>query len=761
MIQKYNESHEQEEIHLRDYMQIVLRRKWMIIISFVAVVSLFTYSTFTATPIYQATTQVKIDRENPNVLSFEEVLAIDSQDTQFYQTQNQILESRSLALRVIEALNLKDNPEFKSVEKSKGFSIRGFLGSLMKRESKGKEGGAGESKLIDRYLKRLSISPIRGSSLVNISFTGKNPKEIKKIVNRHASEYIDSNHEVRFAASNDAVEWLQKQIMAKKELVEKAENTLQVYKEKKNIVSLEDKQNIVVQKLEDLNSRLTDARTERMKLETLYDLTKKYAGNQGMLETIPGIMKNDLISDLKNEHVGLQTEIKKLSRKYGKNHPAMIRAVTKAEELKVKIDEEVVKLATNIEAGYKVALSQEESLSAALEEQKAVALQLNRDAIAYGTLKRESEGERAMYEILLKRLKETDISGELQTSNIRIVDLAETPRVPIKPNKKRNVLLGAILGLFIGIGLAFFLEYLDNTIKRPEDVEQYLDIQLLGVIEKIGNQPTTSELITQELPKSVIAEAFRSVRTGVMFSLIDKPKKLIMVTSAVQGEGKTFMASNLASTIAQTGKKTLLVDTDLRKPRLNEVFDVERKPGLSNHLVGAGNLDSIVKDTSVPYLSIITCGIIPPNPSEMLESTSLEKFCDAVREKFDIVIFDTPPAMTVTDAIVLSKNMDGVILTIKSGATAKNTVKRCITQLTSGKCDVLGAVINYVDIVKGGYYYHYYAHYYKYGYSSEKELQAAEGASNNGHGRRAEARRQSAELAELKSYRKKNKTKKT
>ena len=241
-------------------------------------------------------------------------------------------------------------------------------------------------------------------------------------------------------------------------------------------------------------------------------------------------------------------------------------------------------------------------------------------------------------------------------------------------------------------------------------------------------QGSSSELIVQELPKSVIAEAVRSVRTSVMFSMIDKPKKIIMVTSAVQGEGKTFMASNLAYTIAQTGKETLLIDTDLRKPRLNEVFGLTRKPGFSNHLLGECNLGSIVKTASVLNLSIITCGIIPPNPSELLESTAMERFCDEIRDRFDIVIFDTPPAMTVTDAVVLSRYMDGIIITIKSGSTVKKTVKRCISQFTSSKCEILGAVINYADIVKSGYYYHYYAHYYKYGYSSEKELQEVKSA---------------------------------
>ncbi len=730
-----NETHEQE-IHLRDYWQIVLRRKWIVIVSFVTILTLVTFITFKSTPIYQATTQVKIDKEDPNVLSFEEVMAINSQETVFYQTQYKVLASRSLALRVINRLKLEDNPEFKSDGESKGFSIKSFISSIIKRESRISDNGInreedGEddkySLLVSCYLKRLSIAPVRGSSLVSISFTGTKPREIRKIVNRHAGEYIESNLEVRFAASNDAVQWLQNQILTKKELVENAENSLQIYKEKKKIVSLEDRQNIIVQKLEDLNSRLTAARTVRMKLEVLYDLTKEYAGNQGMLETIPGIMENVLISSFKEKHMGLLTEIKRLSKKYGKNHPSMVQIVTKAEELKNKIDEEVLRLSKNIEAEYKILMAQEEILSKALEEQKIVALQLNRDAIVYGTLKRESEGERAMYEVLLKRLKETNLAGELQTSNIRIVDRAETPRKPIRPRKKINVLLGAILGLFFGIGLAFFLEYFDNTIKSPDDVERYLGIPLLGVVKRSKNI-SSSELVVLKSPKSVVSEALRNVRTGVLFSLIDKPSKLIMITSAVQGEGKSTIASNLACAIAQTGKKTLLVDTDFRKPRLNNIFTIDRKPGLSDFLIGAGNLESIIKKTSAPSLSLITCGTIPYNPSEILESILMEEFCETVRNEFDIVVFDTPPAMTVTDAAVLSRNMDGMIISIKSGSTVKHTVKRCIAQLTSSKCEILGAIVNYVDIVKGGYYYHYYSQYYKYGYSSEKELQDTENA---------------------------------
>ncbi|MCP4265140.1 MAG: polysaccharide biosynthesis tyrosine autokinase [Candidatus Brocadiaceae bacterium] len=726
MLQKKDS--QKNEIHLREYSQVILRRKWIIAATFIIFVTFVTFQSFKATHIYQATTQVKIDRETPNVLSFEEVAAIDKQDLIFYQTQYKIMSSRSLALRVINALNLQDNPEFKSDNKSKSFSIRRLLRSLVKRESKvydkteHKSEDIEKSELIDRYIQRLKIAPIKWSSLVYISFSGVNPKEIKNIINRHAREYIDSNLEVRYSASNDAVKWLQKQILIKKELVEKAENSLQLYREKKNIVSLEGRHNIIVQKLEDLNRKLTNFRTERMKLETLYNLTKKYAGKQEMLETIPEIMKNSLIVRLKNQHVSLLTEIKKLSKKYGKNHPSMIIDVTKAEELKAKIDEEITTIVKSIATKYKVTLSQEKGLSGALEEQKVIALQLNRDAIAYGTLKRDSEGEKAMYEILVKRLKETNMTSELRTSNISIVDPAETPRAPIKPRKMKNVLLGALLGLFIGIGLAFFIEYLDDTIKKPEDVEQFLSIPLLGVIEKIRAKTCSPDLIAYELPKSITAEAVRSVRTNIMTSMIDKRKKLVMVTSAVQGEGKTFMASNLAYTIAQTGKKTLLIDTDLRKPRLNDVFNVAMKPGLADYHNGECNLESIVKNTSVPNLSIITCGTIPPNPSEILESTIMEKFCKEIKYMFDIVIFDTSPSLAITDAVALSRKMDGVIITIKSGSTLQNAAKRCILKFQKSKCEMFGAIINYAYTTEGNYYYNY-THNDKYRYSSEKELQ--------------------------------------
>ena len=727
---------QQEEPHLRDYLQVVLRRKWIIIVFFMVSVTIVAIKSFQATPIFTTSVQILVNKENPNVVSFKEVMSMGA-DNMFIQTQLKIMKSRSLARRVIKSLNLKDSPEFKPDGKSKGFSIRGILSALLKKkDSKNKSLKTdkidADSGLVSGYLSRLKAESVRNSRLVNISFEGAHPDIIKTIANRHAREYIDKNLEMRFAASQDAVEWLQKQLYEKKESVEKAEIALQLYKEKKKIVSLEDRQNIIVQKLEELNSTLTTARTQRIVTETLYNQTKIFAGDPELMESIPDVMNNSLIRGLKKDYVGLRVEITRLSEKYGEKHPNMIRRRAEAKELESRINSEVSKIIRSIGTEYKVALSREKSLSVALEKQKRVALDLNRKAIAYGTLQREAESERAMYGILLTRMKETDITGALKTSNIRIIDPAEIPRRPIKPKKKLNILIAAMVGLTLGVGLAFFLEYIDNTVKSPEDVEKYLKIPLLGVLSHVkiqfGGKSAPSELVAHEMPKSVFAEAVRSIRTSVMFSIIDTSRKLIMITSAIQGEGKTFVASNLATAIAQAGKNTLLVDTDFRKPRINKVFSVEKNPGLCNHLIGEIELESIIKSTRVPNLSIVTCGNIPPNPSEIMQSAVMKKFCNTVRERFDMVIFDTPPSMTVTDAIVLSSIVDGVILTIKSGTTAKNTVKRCISQIHNNKGEMLGAVINEVDISRGGYYYEYYAHYYKYGYSSEEEWEEVEKA---------------------------------
>ncbi len=706
---------------------MILRRKWIIIAFLVVFVTIGTLQSYKEViPVYRATVKMMFSREQPNVVLFQG-MAYNYTDSRNYQTQLKILTSRSLARRTIKALNLKDSPEFKPVEKGKSFSIRGFLSSLVKKQKSRKESPEKKSQIPDkdvvdsgivsRFLSKLSVEALESTYLVNVSFRGRHPDIIKEIVNKHAQEYIDKTLELKFAASQDAIDWLQKQISEKKETLENTEKALLLYKEEKRIVSLEDRQNIMVKELESLKSSLISAKTERVTLETLCNQMRKYANDPDMLEYMPDVMENEIFQQWKKEYISLQSEINKLSIRYGEKHPKIAKLVSHSQELERTIKSQLVKIRKGIETKYEMALAREEYLFKALEEQEKIALDLNRKAISYGTLMREAESERAMYDVLLKRMKETDITEQLQSSNISIIDLAEVPKSPINSKKQYKILFMALMGLGLGVGVSFFLEYLDNTIKSTEDVERYLALPVLGALERFkvfkDRKQNSTELVTEEMPKSTFAEAVKNIRTGIIFSSTDNSRKSILITSATQGEGKTFVASNLATTIAHTGKNTLLVETDFRRPRINKIFNVEMNPGLSNHLVGENDLESVIKSTSIRNLSIVTCGNIPPNPSEMLGSVRMEEFCKIVREKFDTVLFDTPPSLTVTDATVLSNVIDEAVFVIRSGKIARETAKRATLQISKNKCKILGVVVNFVSVSRGSYYYHYYSPYYK------------------------------------------------
>ncbi len=737
---------EEEGRNLKDYVRIFLRRKWIIITFIIVFVTIATFKSYKVIPIYRATAQMMIDRETPNVVSFEEVMKLGSTDNVYYQTQLKILTSRSLARKTIKALNLKDSPEFKSGEKRKSFSIRGFLGSLVKRLNPGKESPEKESPekesqihgkdvddsgVVNSFLSRLSAQGIEDTYVVNMSFVGRHPEIITEIVNKHAQEYINKNLEMRFAGSQDAARWLEKQLSEKKEKLEKTENALLLYKAEKKIVSLEDRQNIIVRELESLKSSLISTRTERISLETLCKQLEKYANNPEMMEYIPDVMKNETFQGWKKQYISLQTDIIKLSIRYGEKHPKIVKLVSHTQELERAMSTEVVKITKGIETRYEMALAREENFAKTLEEQEKIALDLNRKAISYGTLKREAESERAMYNVLLTRLKETDITGELKTSNISIIDLAEVPKSPINAGTRKKIFLAAMIGLGLGIGVSFFLEHLDNTLKSAEEVERYLALPVLGVLEKLktltnGKQNST-ELIADEMPRSAFAEAVKNIRTGIIFSSTDNSGKSILITSATQGEGKTFVAANLATEIAHTGNNTLLVETDFRRPRISKIFNIETNPGLSDHLVGENDLESIIKSTSIRNLSVVTCGNIPPNPSEMLGSVRMEKFCKIIKEKFDIILFDTPPSLTVTDAVVLSNVIDEAVFVVRSGKIARETAKKATLEISKNKCKILGVVVNFINVSRGSYYYHYYSPYNKYvGNNGEKTSNEAE-----------------------------------
>jgi capsular exopolysaccharide synthesis family protein len=728
-----------ENPHLRDYLRVVWKRKWTAISVFIVLVTLVTMKTFQMSPVYKVTVRILINKENPNVVNIQEVLAVNAADADYYQTQYEILRSPSIALRVIDLLDLKDSPEF---QPSKGGLLDNILNGLQGWISKlGPQAvddvtdaapSDDSNRLLKVYRGRFQVEPVVGSRLVDISFLSHDPKEAAEIIDTHAKVYIEEHLERKFAAAREAQEWLTKTIHGVKKKLEQSEKDLQDYKSKNNLVSIdfEERHNIIVQKLSDLNAALTRASTMRMARENLYKELQKISKDGRMVESLPAVVENNLIHQLKGQLIKLEGEYSELAQKYGPQHPRMMRLNSQIVEVGNKIKSEVNKIAQSVKTEYEVAKAQENSIMAALDEQKMEALELNQKEIHYKVLKREVDTNRAMYENLLTRSKETGLTGGLRVSNIVVVDKARVPDKPVKPRKKFNIILAMFSGLVLGVSLTFFLEYLDNTVKGPDDVENQLKVPFLGPMAGVKRMSNVKggELITHQDLRSNLSEAFRNIRTNVLFISADKPKSLLLVSSALSGEGKTFIASNMAVTIAQMGKKVLLVDADLRKPRVHNVFALQRTPGLSNYLVGQNGIESVVQDSEVENLQVITSGDIPPNPAELLASTAMPDFLSIVRERFDTVIFDSPPMMGVTDAVELSSVMDGTILVLRSHTTPRVIIERTIQQLNEVDATMMGIILNWVDFKRDSYYYYgsyyrykYYYSYYRYGHDGKGE----------------------------------------
>jgi exopolysaccharide transport family protein len=731
-----DENREEQQIDLRDYLRVLIKRRWTIIAVFAIILITVSIQTFTATPIFQATTRLVIEKENPKVVSIQEVMAIDASGTEYYQTQHKIIESRVVAREVIKRLRLDENEEF--VPKGKEGvisrikrSIRGGISSFKNllrsppRDARApmqeSDAGPEDSGLVSDFISRISVSPVGNSRLVDVGFKAKDKALAAKVVNTLANAYIDKNLETKLRAAQDAVRWLNDRIEEERKKVEKAEQALLRYKERHNIITdfSSDIEKVTAQKLAQLNQQVVDAESKRVEAETKYKQAAALSNTPDMMDSIPEVLNNSMIQQIKAMEVELYKKTSELSKKYGERHPQMVAIESELGTLQSRKKLEIQRVINSLKNQYQVALARENSLKAALEKQKNESLDLNQKAIEYGVLQREAESARQMYDLLIKRFKETSLTEDMQTGNIRIIDRAEVPTVPIKPKKRQNILLAIVVGLMAGVGLAFFFEYLDNTVKLPEDIKRHLKAPYLGPVPMFamngaGVQTTERlpDLVTVHAPKSTASEAYRGIRTNILFSSAEHAPQVILVSSAGPLEGKSVTSANLAVTMAQSGAGTLLVDCDLRKPTVHKIFRVPRDKGLSNLLVGACGFDEALTKTSVPNLEVIPCGSIPPNPSELLGSSRMAKLLEALRKKYSKVIIDSPPLTAVADAVVLAKMADGVIVVVRAADTPKEIVKNGLAQLHSVNAKVLGVVLNGVNMGREGYYYYQYYYYY-------------------------------------------------
>jgi succinoglycan biosynthesis transport protein ExoP len=714
------------EPHLYDYLLILRKHQWLILSFMLAVVTIVAIATFRMQPVYVATARIEIDRENANILPFQ---GADSYDymmdlDNYIETQSKILTSETLALQTIRNGGLTARPEYSL---STGPSDAVAIGSLANQKRPPELG---------EFLGSLSVKRVPNSRLMDVSFESTDPQLAARIVNSHISTYIEQNFRSKYESTTQASTWLADQLGELKIKVQKSEDARIAYERQNQIWTLDDKQNITSQRLADVNKELTEAQSERMRKESLYEFAKS-----GNLDAVPQVQNNAGLTDLIKKQSDATAQYNDALAQYGPNFPKVQRLQAQLKDLDDSMEKEKKKIVDVLESDYREARQREALLTQALDQQKAETNQMAEKLVEYNILKREAEANKTLYEGLMTKLKETAISQGLRSSNIRVVDPAMIPSTPARPAKTRNVTLAFLVGLVGGIGLALMREYLDNTVKTPDDIETLARLPSLAVVPQFAGSNGNSkknrlmtglasnghekriELVAQHLPKSQMSEAFRALRTSILLSQADHPPQVILVTSALPREGKTTAAANLAVTLAQLGDSTVLVDADLRKPGIGRLLNLGsgKYAGLSSYLAGVSSLDLVtVPHPAIPNLAAIPTGPLPPNPADLLSSHKLADAIVELRKKFKFIVIDSPPIMAATDAVILSVQTDGVLLVVRSGETPKEAFTRTRDLLNSVKCRILGVVLNAVDSSAPDYYYSYRYYPYSYGYGPQE-----------------------------------------
>ena len=717
-----------EERHLMDYVRVVYKRRWVAIPVFLAVFTLGAINSYRTTPLYRASTQLLIEKDAPKVGDLSTIFQQQEgwYNDEFFQTQYRIIQSRSLGRKTAELMKLDQHPALARASEPvrAPWTVRGAVAGaigLAKSAVGAGEPAAPEARPVEdadpysRYagvvLGALTVTPVRNSRLVDISMTSTDPRLAADLANSHARAYIEQNLEYRFSASKEASEWLEAQLAEQRKKVEESEAELQRYKEQNDAVAVEDRQNIVVQRLSDLNTAATRAKTTRIEKEALYNQLRSIQ-NSNALDAFPAVLGNEYVQRLKGDLSDLQRQQAQLSERYGDRHPEIIKVRSAIQSTETKLQLEIDKVVQSVKSEYDTAAAQERTLVGALEGSKNEALRLNRKGIEFSVLQREAESNRQVYEALLQRTKETGISGELKASNIRVVDPAEVPQAPFLPRRQQDLTTAAFSGLVLALGLVFLFEYLDNRIKSPQELRAHLNVPFLGMVPAI-DVAKSGTLLHDGVPPN-FAEAIRGVRTNVLFSSAEEGVRVVVVTSAGPGEGKSLFSSNLAVSLAQAGQRVLHVDADMRRPRVHAIFDLAQEPGLSNLLVGDCKPSEAIRKTPVANLCVLPAGMVPPNPAELLGSKRCEEFLATLGQTFDWVILDSPPVLAVADASIMANTATGVVFVVGADQTSRQAARAALEQLEAVQAHVIGAVLNRVDLEKNPYYY---SAYYRKEYS--------------------------------------------
>ncbi len=750
---------------LREYWQII-RRHLTLIITIVACTLLVSgVAVFVITPAYTASAVILIEPQAPQVLDIKQLMVEppSGHEYDFYKTQFALLQSRSLAAQVIHDLGLQADPLFGGANQPQG--LLAALGSQFRvwisgpRSAATSPGAADAteslgigSRAVNAYLRHLSIQPEFGTRLVRISFTTPNPKLSAVVANAHAAAYVRQGMDLRARATEAAQRFLEGKLVELSERVEKSEAALNSYRHDKGIVEFttNGKNEILLRRLEDLNSALTRAETTRISLESQADLIGK-----GDYYSMPAVVGSPMVQALKPQLAALEAQYASMSSRYTPAYEPLAALKAKLDDTREQIKQTVTQIVTSVKLRYQAAAARENELGQEIDHEKARALALNDASLKDAILAREVDTNRQLYESVLKRMKEMGVAAAVRASNVSLVDQAAPPAFPSSPRKTLLILLSTLLGLGGALGLAFVLEYLDDTLKTPEEVERLLRLPSLAFVPDMrgvqnGNHRAHLELaaVPPKLPAKLQAngtaakserdgmrqrtalasarEAYRTIRSQILLSRAGGPPRTVLITSAVAEEGKSITAVNTAITFAQKGRRVVLIDADLRRARCHELLRCDSRQGLSEVLTGEAALDDAVIETGVSNLFLLSAGAVPPDPPELLGSTRMDEVLAELGSRFQHIIIDSAPVMPISDSIVLSRHVDGVVVVV-GRTTPKQLVRRACMRIGDAGAKLLGVVLNQVSAHHASY--NPYGSYYYY-HDRDSASRGADGADN-------------------------------
>lgn len=701
-----------EELDIRDYVKVLRKKRWAAISVFLAVFLFTGLVTFTSKPVYRASALVYIDPGVVTQYTFQQQ-TYPMDNPSYMQTQMGIIRSESIARNVVARTGLG---ELARQRDGRGLSFASVLGFFLTAAPKQPAGGK-EEAAVKTFLKKLGVETLKNSNLVRVSYEDEDPVLAARIVNETVDTFVKRNLEMKVAPAREAMVWLNDKLDEIRSRMSRSTSELQDFKRDMGLIVTGEKQaNISLQALSDLNAKVITAVAKRSEAEVKYQQVRSLSRTEDGLMSMPAVINNGLIQDLKSKESELNNEIAELSKKLGDRHPKMIRVNNEMDALKRKIKTEVELIKESIKNDYEAALKEEQAMKAALAEQKAEAMNYERRSTEYDLMRQDVEGSMEIYDTVLKKFQESNLMGNINMSSVQLLDKAVPPERPVKPRKALNLVLGLLIGSLGGVGFAFLFESLDNTYKTPEDLEEHLGLPILGYVprmkelKKEGGAKTARMAVAD--PKSAYAEAFRNIRSNMLLSTVDAGPKVIQICSPLHSEGKSMVSLSVAVILAAAGERVLIMDCDLRKPILHKALNVPHANGLSSFLTGQAELDAIIAPTPFRNLSFISAGPISPNPGELVGSARMAELVKTLRGMFDRVIIDCPPYLGIADASILTPITDGFLLVVRGGSTTKEAAMKTARAINMINARVIGVVLNDVS----GRSESQYQYYYKYNY---------------------------------------------